>query len=293
MNQVSQTIFPVIRKAQLTSAGAGLVKKVAQRIANSIFLEVEAHTSAFIHGIKELLGEDVSIEPSNTSRFEEEGNKAFIIDFPVITVTTSVSEYEVRSTTAVCFKNSSTKNWTRVSLKGGIPLDDKTKLSNVKETFNKIADKCCAINREIFTKAVKNEFDKDPKSIGEFTILTFGITDKKLGKYLDLFDDIDLKLQELFSDEAEAKRLIESYYKSLFNENELTSGQWATSNVSFVNKDNILRDSNVLYKIEKINNNTIIEGIGYDESTDGIVAKISSLKVAKIIENILNPISIS
>ncbi len=218
----------------------------------------------------------------------EEGNKAFIVDYPILRVLTNDFNYRVRSTTAVCYRNSTTKNWTRVSLEDGIPMDNDV-LNHIKETYNTIVGECCKLNQNLFTEVIRSEFQENPKPDGDFTILTFGINDRRLGKILELFDDIDLKLEDLFTDELEAKRIIESYYKSLFNEQSLNKGKWVTSNVSFVTNDNIISDSNVLYNIKRNAQSTIIEGIGHDESHDGIVARVSSLKVARFIEEITKP----
>lgn len=285
LTSAQSIIYPVIRKAELTNPGMELTRTYAKRIANNIHRNINKNIPKFLLELgKAFSPKYINVEDSYP-KVREEGKKVFIVDYPIISASKGDLIYNIRITTAICFKKSSSKNWTRVSIEKGVSFEN-NRLIEVKNSFNEIVNICCKLNQQIFIDVAIEEINNSPSSIGDFTIMTFGITDDKLGKCLELFDDFDLKLKSLFTSDHEAKRLIESYYKSLFNKASLGKGDWATDNVSFVTNDNYVADSNVLYNIESKGNSITIEGIGHDESSEGVVAKISSLKVAYLIEEI-------
>jgi len=280
--------FPVYRKAEFMLAENHLKKAEAKEISQAIRDKWASMIDIYTKRINQIDGIDdtpISLD-TETTRVEEEGDTAYIVDNPVIIAKWKSFNFKIRTTIAVCYKESSTKNWTRVSLEDGISLEDNSNLDIIKKLYDEIANICCEINHRVFATTLEELYDRKAKSVGDFTIITFGVRDKQLGKYLELFDDVDLRLKELFTNES-AKNLIENYFKDLHNRNSEDfhindkNNYWIKSSSNVLDEDNYLLNSNVLYNINVKKNGIFAFGLGADESVDGSLANLSSLKLAK------------
>ncbi|MFY0602940.1 MAG: hypothetical protein JXQ93_03255 [Flavobacteriaceae bacterium] len=279
--------YPVYRKADFLLPEDSLRKNEARKIANEVQTEWSSMLDLFVQKINNVAGvTNTSVLDTEETRLAEDGDTAYVVDNPTILAEWESFTFKIRTTIAVCYQESSTKNWTRVSIKDGISLND-PKLEDLKKKYDEIADLCCGINNDVFTKILAEKFNKAAESVGDFTIMTFGVRDEMLGKYLELFDDVDLKLTELFTDKKEAKKLIESYYKNLFkiktkdfytNDD---NNYWIKSSSNILNEEDYLVNSNVLYNINVKDNGIFAFGLGADDSPEGSLANLSSLKLAK------------
>ena len=284
-------LYPVLRKAEFSQPREDLEKGAAKLIAENIQGLWELLSQKYISRIKKIIETDsvwVDADENleNESILREEGFSAFIVDNPVISAQWKSYVFQIRTTIAVCHKGASTKNWTRVSLLNPIKKDNDSILE-LNKVYDKIAAACCKISHNEFRNVVKSVQEKEPKALGDFTIMTFGVRDKKLGEYLDLFDDVDLKFKEFYNNYNEGKELIEDYYISLFDKspNELfrenENNFWINTTSGVINDEGYVDSNNVLYKVKRNKKSIFAFGLGSDESKDGILANRSSLKVAK------------
>ncbi|WP_299111459.1 hypothetical protein [uncultured Winogradskyella sp.] len=289
---MANLIYPVLRRAEFSQPEENLNKKVARQIATEIKNSWKSLSQKHIDVVKKILDSDlVEIDykqnKEKDARLTEEGLSAFVVDNPVINAQWKNYSFQIRTTIAVCHQESSTKNWTRVSLNNPISKENKD-FKKLKEFYKKIASDCCTISHKEFSEIVSKKQQSRPDAIGDFTILTFGVEDEKLGQYLELFDDTDLMLKDLFQNK-EAKNLIGDYYKRLFGKNKSDllknlsrENFWMTANSNLVNNEGYFENSNVLYKIMLQNNDSIFAyGLGHENSEEKELAKLSSLKIGK------------
>ena len=288
---MEQLIYPVLRKADFSFPQETINKPEALKISKHVEEKLKTEIDKYITAVRNVVIDngdsivDCKMTENQETRIIEEGDFAYIIDNPILEAKWEEFIFRIRITIAVCYKQMSTKSWTRVSLKNGISKNDKdfNKLNNF---YQNIASACCNVSHNLVSDVITNNQKKSPKSVGDFSIMTFGVQDQLLGKYLELFDDADLKLKELFQKE-EAKKLILGYYDSFFNKtsNELSlinnDNYWINTSSSLLDQNGYVVNNNVLYKIIVKDNNLFALGLGHDDSFDGSLASISSLKVAK------------
>ncbi|PTX58586.1 hypothetical protein C8N46_11377 [Kordia periserrulae] len=288
MNNLS---YPVLRKAEFCLPVKNISKSKAKVLASKIEDEWDSISKQYLLKAEEILGDqNVTVKTpkhqKNLTRMLEEGKTAYVVDYPVISAKWETYTFNIRTTIAVCYKDSSTKNWTRVSLLEPVSLND-SKLSNIKEKYEQIANAYCSITHNLFSKTLEDSFNQKSKYVGDFTVLTFGVRDKQLGKYLDLFDDLDLQLKELFTKKSTAENIIKGYYKNLFNKGENifeisnNKNYWVKSSSNIVDEDDYAKNSNVLYNINVNENGIMAFGLGSDDSAEGNLANVSSLKLAR------------
>lgn len=288
---MTSLIYPVLRRAEFTQPKENLKEVVAKNIASEIQNSWKSLTDKYIKAIGKIVSDEVEIDTLNDkeagARLTEEGYSAFVVDNPTIKAKWKSYTFQIRTTIAVCHKESSTKNWTRVSLNDPIKRDN-SDFKELKKLYQEIASECCTISHKEISKVIKDKQKKTPKAFGDFTVLTFGVEDERLGHYLDLFDDTDLMLKDLFKDK-EAKDLISGYYKSLFGKNksdmlknENPKNFWMSSKSNLVNREGYFDNSNVLYKIMLNDDSIFALGLGHENSNDKELANLSSLKVAKL-----------
>ena len=287
---MSDLVHPVLRKAEFINPSRSLREATAKRIAESLKENSEQIINKNIDAIQHLNGfSNVGLCDSakeHTARVVKEGHGAYVFDNPVIEAKWESEVFKIRSSVAVCYKGTTTKNWTRVTLENGISKNS-DKLPRLKKVYNELAAVCCRTNHNIVSDLLEKSYKLSPVQIGDFTVMTFGVQDEKLGQYLDLFDDPDMRLKELFTTNPEVKVLFKDYFKTLFDKDEkylMKEGAndfWMNSATSIVKKDGYLDNSNVIFKISLQDNSLFALGIGHDESRENELARLSSLAVAR------------
>jgi len=282
---MEKSINPVMRKAKFTLPNQDVDKNIAVQVAEEIQACWNINKPTYINTLSNSIkGLNISID-NNDCRIRNEGNKAIVFDSPVMNIANGQNIFSARIITAICYDHYSTKNWTRISYLNDCP-SDLNLFNELKDQYELITSTCCDISHKITQKALNKVADIESNSIGNCTIMTIGIEDPLLGKYLELFDDIDLQLKDIFTN-IEAKQLIENYYQHIFNLKEVDPKKnkydyhWITSPVSFINKLGFIIENNVLYNLRFSDNNIFANGIGYDDSKLGVLAKLSSLKIAR------------
>lgn len=286
------TLNPVIRKATI-SRPKDTLKDRADNVAKELSLAWKENAVKYIALLEGILGTDAlegrASLHNDVVRIADEGESTVVVDYPMISARWEQHTFQIRTTVAICRKLASTKNWTRVSVVEGLSSKDKQTVSALKKMYDKLATDCSDLSHSIFETLVESLYEgNDVESIGSFTVLTFGIQDEKLGQVLDLFDDVDMKLKDLFTRNKEAKMLIQSYYKELFGPESVefndTDGnsRWLTSVSDYVNREGFVEEGKALYNIRVDKNQIFALGIGHDvEGESASVAKLSSLKVAR------------
>jgi hypothetical protein len=279
--------YPVMRKAEFTEPKDPLSKTQAQKLASKLNDDGQENLTLYIEKLrKEYPAASIDIVEHENVRMHEEGNFAFIVDYPEILLHKDELLYSIRSTTAVCYKNSSTKNWTRVALKSGIDVSSAGYEIVVKD-LDHIAQICCDLSQQIFIDLITKKLKTSAENIGEITVIAIGIKDDKLKKIFDQFDDTDLKLKDLFVHNKAAKAILSNYYKKLYRKYNIASpstdqNYWISAQSDVTDINGYIVDSNVLFNVEISADGIKAYGLGHDLSKDGILANIASLKVAKI-----------
>lgn len=291
---MSTLLHPVMRKATI-SRPQDTLKERADHVAASLCASWKTNASDYVELINGLLGKDAVDQAASLStqeaRIEDEGESTVVVDYPMITAKWKDYSFEIRTTVAICRKEASTKNWTRVSVADGLSYSDEEKetVRELQGMYDKLATKCSTLSHDIFEQVVESLYAGNKvESIGNFTIMTFGIQDDQLGQYLDLFDDVDLKLKDLFTQNAEAKKLIRSYYENLFGRGKVnfnpTNGEsyWLRSVSDYVSQEGFVEEGKALYNIKVDEDQIFALGIGHDvPGASTSIAKLSSLKVAR------------
>jgi len=286
--EIPLLIKPVYREAEFCKPKKVLSKKFAEKIAremNSKWAEITSKQVKAIIACFEGVRIDKNFnKEEQISRIVDENDGAIIVDNPTIQFELNSYTFKIRTTIAICYEGTSTKIWTRVLLDEEIANYDN--IESLQDIYQKIGEECCKINKDYFSKIIIEAQEKSPEDLGKFIIMTFGVEDEKLGQYLELFDDPNLKLRDLFSTNKGAKKLFQNYYKTLFNKNDILQETdddfWMTTAPSIVTKDGYLESNNVLFKIKVEDDGLFALGLGYDDSNDGVLAKLSSLDIAKL-----------
>jgi len=284
---MEQTIYPVLRKAELSLPSIGIQKSTAKHVATILKKAISNEMTVYLSEIQKIEGITIiDIDKEESSRIVPEGTISYVVDSPKITAKWGSYLFEIRMTTAVCYQDSSTKNWCRISIPQGVNHYDKN-LASLKLIYDKLAAVCCNISKNIFEDILISESNQSIKTNGSFTVITFGVNDDQLGAHLDKFDDIDLRLKDLFSKDEKAKELITKYYRSLFNIGDIPLSQddnnfWLTSPIDTISPEGFLDDRNALYNIIVSENEVLALGLVHDTSEDKKLANLSSLNVARI-----------
>ncbi len=225
----------------------------------------------------------------------EEGYDTYFVDNPIILANWESYHFKIRISTAVCFKNASTKNWTRISLDKPVSKDDKN-LDTLSKLYNQITDVCCSISHKNFSSIVQNELNQNSKMLDDFKIFTFGVKDEQLGEFLENLDDVDLQIRDLFTENDSAEKIIKDYYTSLFTASSNDIIEENKYNFWMSSRTNVLKSkwndqginkkyydyNNVLYKIMVNDNGIIALGMGYEDSMNKEIAHLSTLQIARL-----------
>ncbi len=279
-------VYPVLRKATFSYPANGLSKVQARNLSSNICKNWKENCKGLIESLSEISNlTNIKLVDNQFGRVEEEGFTAFVVDHPLIIAEYKNHKISIRNSIAVCYQESSTKIWTRSSLIDGIEINNKD-FKELNKIYDLIANQCCNVGEKVFVKSYENKFKDTPSRIGNFTVFTFGISNSNIGKYLDLFDDIDLKFKELITNDKAAKNLFKTSYNELFGlkklqPEETDNNYWLTDSTSFKDEEGSIEESNVLYNIRIEKNKIFAFGLGHDTSSDGALANISSLRIAR------------
>ncbi len=289
---MSTVLHPVIRKATI-SRPEHTLEKGADRVAQELCASWPNNAVKFVERIEEVLGKGAIVQDASMLqekvRIEDEGTATVVVDYPKMSAQWKGYSFDIRNTVAICRKEASTKNWTRVYLSQGLSYGDKTAIGELKDVYDKLASTCSKQSHSIFEEVVETLYkDNKVHSIGDFKILTFGIEDDNLGQYLDLFEDVDLKLKDLFTKNAPARDWIKTYYENLFGPDSVTfegndrTNHWLTSVSDYVSKAGFVEEGRALYNIKVDKDGIFALGIGHDVSGErASIARLSSLKIAR------------
>jgi hypothetical protein len=281
-------IYPILRKAIFSKPDKSINKRNAEKIAEAMKNNWDEDKKNYFNLIRNSLPDSITeIEEEKTVRISNEREKAIIVDRPEIIIKIKNYCFNIRITSAICYDKFSTKNWTRIKLGKEFPQSRKN-IDELNRLYSIISDKLCKYSHDITRKFFNENLQNDVRSVGNITIISCGIKDYKLGKQLEKFDNLDLEIKEFFTNK-DAKNLIEKYYKEIFNIDNIEINKksynnfWFTSPINIENESGYIDNENVLYNFKQKNNNLFAFGIGYDNSSEKILAKLSSLKIARLI----------
>lgn len=278
-------IKPYLRKAVFTEAQPQMNKGMAKHIGVILIDSWESYKEDYINTvIKEIEGIENIKFTSESPRMSEENDKAFVVDHPLLEFKYKDIIYESRLITAICYDKLSTKNWTRIGVKKFLPYDENT-TSQLKILLNKFAKKSCNWSHNRMTSIIENEMSRNAKSIGDFTVYTIGVQDMRIGRCLGRFDDLGINLKSILASD-DLRNLLEDYYFKIFKlpvetDKKNKDHYWFTSQVNIENNLHHLTNENVLYNFNAKGSSLNAFGIGYDNSFEGNLGKISSLKIAR------------
>lgn len=287
----SSLVFPVVRDSKLGRPTNGIEKENAKSLAELLVKNWQVNQRAYKDAIEQVLDslhekkeESYYLDSKESPRITEEWDKSYVLDYPEIKVSFGKFFLNVRITTAICYHQSSTKNWARVSVDKGV--DYNSEYEQIKNLQNTIAGKCSEVSYEIFESLVKNHLNSNVDYTGEFLVLAFGIDDRKLGIHLNELDTLDLKLKDLLVKNKSAINLFKNYFKKFANiEPDFAADSnenfWVETNSGVLYRKQKLVDAKTIFNMRVEDGKIMAIGIGEDGSGSGKVARLSSLEIAR------------
>lgn len=283
-------VYPALRKTFFSVPTRKMHDKTKKALKDELEENSTSLTEQHMDAIKNITKNDnIVVIPIRNAKDENRYGYRFsdhLFNENVISAKWENINFEI--TTSVEFEdnNKSIKNWTHIFVNNGVDHDPR-KIRELNLIQDQIAASCCEISYNNLDTLIKKKQRKPTEIAGYMTALTYGVSDPELGEYLSRFWDKDLGMKDHFKDK-DAKDCISGYYKSLFGENKKNLMKnlnkhnfWMTCDVSVVNEENYFEGFHVLQKVKYINNNNIaIFGLGFENSQDKDLAKISSKSIA-------------